>query len=851
MKEKIKKLYLNNKKSFWIVSLLVIATILLVLPFSFGAPTPTKSVEIFSENSNYKEKEAGSWKVTKSAEWISKGKARITFDVDTVAKTANQYTDIILVLDISSSMSGNKLNRVKSDTTELINSLLSNPNNRVALISFESNSQIISEFTNNKEELVNQINGLQVAGATNYYQALVNVDTIMKNYQKENDREVITLFLTDGYPNNDIPNEEGQYKYLKEAYPYLIINAIQYEMGSSILEPVKKISDNQYIADMETLNNVLFDASVSPTLYDSFHITDYIDSNYFDIKNVDDIEVSQGKATLNDNQVDWSIDNLRSGTKARMTIEVNLKEEYLNKGGVYSTNEKGVITSTIDENNENITSTLTPIIADNYQVIYEGNAPDGCTVENVPNAKNYSVFNTVSISDTEPKCAGYQFKGWKVVNANVKTMNNEYFIMPEENVTLRAEWSKLSITKSMEGKVSKVENLYSMMARNSKLDTSVNFASSPTAGIYELSSTQNDEYPVYYYRGAVTNNNVIFANFCWKMVRTTGTGGVKLIYNGVPSSDGTCGNTGTSSQIGTSQFNSSNNSPADLGYMYGTRYTYSSKLMSSSSGFVYGNDVTYKNGVYTLQDTVKAPGWNIARQMIASKYHYTCFTTGNTCSSVYYIHYFGDSSYADYLTLSDGKNIEDAKREMFTNTNNSTIKTVIDTWYQNNMINYTDYLEDTVWCNDRSISSGPLKGKDENSSSNTSTYFGAYGRNKVSPYEPSVTCPNINDSFTVNSNNGNGALIYPVGLLTADEATLAGHGQSGYSSSSYLYTGQWWWTLSPYCYSSGAGGFYVYSSLADVNIDSSSIVARPSVSLKPWITSFDGDGTVNDPYIIK
>ena len=39
--------------------------------------------------------------------------------------------------------------------------------------------------------------------------------------------------------------------------------------------------------------------------------------------------------------------------------------------------------------------------------------------------------------------------------------------------------------------------------------------------------------PVYYYKGNVENNNVLFAGFCWKIVRTTETGGVKLIYNGV------------------------------------------------------------------------------------------------------------------------------------------------------------------------------------------------------------------------------------------------------------------------------------------------------------------------------
>ena len=36
-------------------------------------------------------------------------------------------------------------------------------------------------------------------------------------------------------------------------------------------------------------------------------------------------------------------------------------------------------------------------------------------------------------------------------------------------------------------------------------------------------------------------------------------------------------------------------------------------------------------------------------------------------------------------------------------TTNSTIKQTVDTWYTSNMTAYTDMLEDTVWCNDRTV----------------------------------------------------------------------------------------------------------------------------------------------------
>ena len=136
-------------------------------------------------------------------------------------------------------------------------------------------------------------------------------------------------------------------------------------------------------------------------------------------------------------------------------------------------------------------------------------------------------------------------------------------------------YASLYSSLGMQGsiKVAKDRTLYNVLARSATLDTNVSFSSTNVAnGIYEVSSTKSDTNPVYYYRGSVTNNNVKFANFCWKIVRTTSTGGVKLIYNGVPSSTGSCNNTGTASQIGTSKFNDLHTSVAYSGYMYGDVY---------------------------------------------------------------------------------------------------------------------------------------------------------------------------------------------------------------------------------------------------------------------------------------
>lgn len=168
------------------------------------------------------------------------------------------------------------------------------------------------------------------------------------------------------------------------------------------------------------------------------------------------------------------------------------------------------------------------------------------------------------------------------------------------------------------------ENLYETTKKKAVLDNiSSEFVTSPTGinfnqiasdtngkGLYIRRGTENNTYPVYYYRGNIDDNNVIFGGYCWKIVRTTDTGGTKLIYNGEPI-DGKCSNT-SSSYIGSSAFNASSTSPADFGYMYGERYDFDVKQTSQiTNGMIFGNDVEYKNNVYTLKDTYTLTnGWD-------------------------------------------------------------------------------------------------------------------------------------------------------------------------------------------------------------------------------------------------
>ena len=430
-----------------------------------AAEVPIPSVEITSQYSNHANNDPGSWKITKSARWMNDtSKAQITFKVESIAKhEENKNYDVVLVIDNSGSMEGNKIDQVKADATDLTNTLLSDRNNNIALVAFSTNAMILSDFTNDRTKLTEIIDGIDIDGMTNYYDGLLKAESVLDGYQQKDGHELVLLFLTDGLPNEDTPNEIAQYHKLKTMYPFMTITGIQYEMGKEILEPIIQISDYQYIADIDSLNNVLFNATISPYIYDDFILTDYINDDYWTISGLEALKASLGEINLEYDidtpVITWDMSGLyRSGNIATLTINIDLKSNYVNSPDatdlLLPTNRHETVQTKLqDTPDENIDSPKTPILKSNYAVIYEANAPAGCNIQgSVPAATNHTVFTIVEIqNDNKISCSGYSFKGWKISTENINFINDDYFLMPEEDVHIKAIWTKPSISKSIEG----------------------------------------------------------------------------------------------------------------------------------------------------------------------------------------------------------------------------------------------------------------------------------------------------------------------------------------------------------------------------------------------------------------
>ena len=180
---------------------------------------------------------------------------------------------------------------------------------------------------------------------------------------------------------------------------------------------------------------------------------------------------------------------------------------------------------------------------------------------------------------------------------------------------------------------------------------------------------------------------------------------------------------------------------------------------------------------------------------------------------------------------------------------NSTIKKIVDTWYLGTTLKDNDLIsQNQIFCNDRNLTSGTWA-----SEPSSIFYHSAYTRLYLKK-EPQLKCTTTSDKFTVNESNGNGALTYPVGLITADEMVMAGVSSS--NSSYYLYTGKSYWSGSPgniqkqtpYFYTRM---FYMNSDKFDLSDGVYlNIGVRPVISISKD-ANLSGNGTWNNPYVVR
>ena len=144
-----------------------------------------------------------------------------------------------------------------------------------------------------------------------------------------------------------------------------------------------------------------------------------------------------------------------------------------------------------------------------------------------------------------------------------------------------------------------------------------------TASEALLASTPDDYGTSYYFRGAVKNNYVEFANKCWRIVRVGGDGSVKLILHNdnTAKAANPCNSANNSTTAAfarysgttyTSRFNTNYDDNAYVGFMYGTvgSSTYAATHANTNKSTILTNlETWYNNNLKTYESIINDTVW--------------------------------------------------------------------------------------------------------------------------------------------------------------------------------------------------------------------------------------------------
>ncbi len=232
---------------------------------------------------------------------------------------------------------------------------------------------------------------------------------------------------------------------------------------------------------------------------------------------------------------------------------------------------------------------------------------------------------------------------------------------------------------------------------------------------------------------------------------------------------------------------------------------------------------------------------------------------------------YNDAKYVGWMFGGANGSASTSREQAQRNETDSPIKTKVDEWYKTNIVDtgYGDYIADAIFCNDRSTpGTSTTEWTDDTGLGygSNNTGYGALERfmtgnngtnisGKTNP-QPQFICPQENDKFTVEEiSKGNGALTYPVGLITADEIVAAGSGKySTANNNYYLKKTSMYRSFSPYLF------YRIYANMFNI-VENGSLsftathsggAVAPVINLKAeYLDKLQGNGTIDNPYYLQ
>ena len=207
------------------------------------------------------------------------------------------------------------------------------------------------------------------------------------------------------------------------------------------------------------------------------------------------------------------------------------------------------------------------------------------------------------------------------------TYANSYSSLVGKYLPMKSSYFTIrDFSASTAGKMKTTTNLYAVYYVVSATQESFTYKtiySNKNTTEAELASTVDDYGTSYYFRGAVKNNYVEFANKCWRIVRVGGDGSVKLILHNdnTAKAANPCASANNSTSAAfarysgsayISSFNSNYDDNAYVGFKYGTvgASDYATTHANANKSTILTNlETWYTNNLKTYADTIADTVW--------------------------------------------------------------------------------------------------------------------------------------------------------------------------------------------------------------------------------------------------
>lgn len=321
--------------------------------------------------------------------------------------------------------------------------------------------------------------------------------------------------------------------------------------------------------------------------------------------------ISEGKFTIKDG---IALTYANIGIKSTCTIEGYgiLKLNVTSLSDAFTTgNSKGSLKYAVLKNTSTTsTITVTSLLNQSFDLVARGSITKLGTIdiltEQLSNNEIYKYLIVVYIDNSlvGNDVIGSSFAGNISAEAYQGKLGADYTLqrLSSLNNTIKVDTSKTPDFSTVSGNNGVKKNFQN----NSTIASN---QGDGTKGIY---SAEDDFGTSYYFRGAVENNYVKFANYYWRIIRINGDGSVRMIYAGTEAhANGYDDSSANDMSIGTSAFNSSYNDNTYVGYKIGS--TGSSTYANTHSNAGNSTIKTYidnwyetnlKEYKYYLKDTI-------------------------------------------------------------------------------------------------------------------------------------------------------------------------------------------------------------------------------------------------------